>query len=136
IGAHPRARFALERDAAALRLVEAVDDVEQRGFAGAVRTDDGADLALADVERHAGDRPDATEGERDVLDREQHLVGRDLLLAGSPHAAFPMAGAGVVDRSRILTRAESMPLRPSSNVTSVAMSASLAPPYSACNSGA
>ena len=45
------------------------------------------------------------------------------------HAAFSMAAAtGTVATSRILTRADSTPLRPSSNVTSVEMSASLAPP--------
>ena len=45
--------------------------------------------------------------------------------AGRPHAAFSSAaGAGSVFMSRILTRALIVPLRPSSKVTSVAMSAS------------
>ena len=66
---HLGARLALERDAAVLRRVEAVDHVEHRGLAGAVRADDRADLALADVERDVGDRLHAAEGERDVLDR-------------------------------------------------------------------
>ena len=44
------------------------------------------------------------------------------------HAAFSMpAGTGTVATSQILTRADSTPLRPSSNVTSVEMSASRAP---------
>ena len=60
-------------------MVEAVDDVEHRGLAGAVRADDGADLALADIERDVGDRLHAAERERDVLDREQHVAGRDVV---------------------------------------------------------
>jgi len=49
---HLLARLAAEGDAAFLRLIEAVDDVEQRRLAGAVRSDNRADLALADVERN------------------------------------------------------------------------------------
>src|SRR5262249_60072104 len=47
VGPHLLARLAAEGDAPFLRLIEAVDDVEQRRLAGAVRPDDGADLALA-----------------------------------------------------------------------------------------
>ena len=35
---------------AVLRVIEAVDDVEHRALAGAVRADDGQDLVLADLE--------------------------------------------------------------------------------------
>ena len=52
-----------------LRMIEAVDAVEHRRLAGAVRADDGADLAFADVERDAGERSDPAEGERDIIDR-------------------------------------------------------------------
>src|SRR3954452_10935082 len=45
---HFRTRLALESDAALLRLVEAIDDVEHRRLAGAIRSDDGANLTLAD----------------------------------------------------------------------------------------
>ena len=128
VGPHARARMTLEGDAAFLRVIEAVDDVEHRGLAGAVRTDNGADLALADVERDAGDRTDAAEGKRDVLDCEQHVAGGDFGAGRRPHAAFSIARAtGAVFKSRIFTRAESTPLRPSSNVTSVEISASAAP---------
>ena len=48
--------------------------------------------------------------------------------ARSTHAAFSRAGAtGTVATSRTFTRAESTPLRPSSKVTSVEMSASFEP---------
>ena len=50
IGAHAPARLALPGDGACLRVIEAVDDVEHRGLAGAVRADDREDLVLADVE--------------------------------------------------------------------------------------
>ena len=75
VGPHVVALLALEGDGAFLRVVEAVDDVEHRRLAGAVGADDGADLALPDVEGDAADRPHAAEGKRDVLHREQHLVG-------------------------------------------------------------
>ena len=42
--------LAAQADRAFLRLVDAVDAVEHRALAGAVRADDGADLVLADVE--------------------------------------------------------------------------------------
>src|SRR5262249_60673349 len=50
VGPHRRTRLTLERDAALLRVIEAVDDVEHRGLARAVRADDGADLAFAGIE--------------------------------------------------------------------------------------
>src|SRR5207247_7455341 len=52
IGAHARAHRSLERDAALLRVIEAVDDVEHRGLAGTIRADDRPNLAFADVERN------------------------------------------------------------------------------------
>src|SRR5207302_4260719 len=50
------ARAALEGDRPGLRPVDAVHDVQHRALAGAVRADDGADLALAHVEGHALER--------------------------------------------------------------------------------
>ena len=128
IGPHFRAGLALEGDAALLRRIEAVDDIEHRGLAGAVRSDDGADLALADIERHVADRADTAERERDALDREQHFTGGNIGVGPRPHAAFSMAAlTGTVFMSRIFTRAAITPLRPSSKVTSVEMSASCEP---------
>src|SRR5262249_38305770 len=89
VGPHRRARPALEGDAAPLRLIEAVDDVEHRGLARTVRADNGADLAFTDVERDAGHRLDAAEGERHVLDRKQHVASGDIVFARRPHAATP-----------------------------------------------
>src|SRR5690606_9328075 len=76
-GAHRLARRAAIDDRALLRVVEAVDDVEHRLLARAVRTDDGADLALADFEADILDRPHAAEGKRDVADVEQDFADRD-----------------------------------------------------------
>src|SRR5262245_6338620 len=66
---------ALERDGSALRVVHAVDDVQHRGLARAVRPDDGAHLVLTHIERHALQRDHAAEGERDVLDFENRRTG-------------------------------------------------------------
>ena len=129
VRAHLGARRALEGDAAVLRRVEAVDDVEHRGLAGAVRPDDRADLALADIERDVGDRLHAAERERDVLDREHRLAGRDLGAGRVPSRGLlhrlrgHRIGLHVADRDARRER----PLRPSSNVTSVEISASFEP---------
>ena len=74
---HVAAALALEGDRALLRVIDAVDDVEHRALAGAVGADDGADLALAHVEADVAQRLHAAEGERYVLERQQHLAGRD-----------------------------------------------------------
>src|SRR5262249_9400218 len=70
---HGRARAALERDAPPVRMVEAVDDVEHRGLAGAVRADNGADFAAGDIEGDFGQRLDASEREGDVFDGEERF---------------------------------------------------------------
>ena len=53
---HVRQALAAKGDAAFLRHVDAVDDVEHRALAGAVRTDDGADLVLEHVEGNVRQR--------------------------------------------------------------------------------
>src|SRR5207237_9304550 len=49
-GLHPGTGPSLEGDGAMIGMIEAVDDVEHRGFAGTVRSDDGANFALHDIE--------------------------------------------------------------------------------------
>ena len=65
---------ALEPDRAGIRPVEAADDVEHRGLAGAVRADDRGQPAAAHLERHVLDRAHAAEMLRDAEDREQRLA--------------------------------------------------------------
>jgi hypothetical protein len=121
VGAHRFALLAAEPDLALLRVVEAVDDVEHRRLAGAVRADDGADLALMHVEGDVLQRLDAAEAQRDAA----HLQHRpadgaglqavvDLLMGvgavvrgglgdvfeGAVHAAFSRKGGGA-DRGRV-----------------------------------
>ena len=129
--AHFRPGLAAEGDLALLRRIETVDNIEHRGLAGAVRSDDGADFTFADIKRHIADGMHAAERQRDILHREQNFPGRDIGRARRPHAAFPIAlGTGCVFMSTIFTRAAIAPLRPSSKVTSVRMSASFEPSYS------
>ena len=66
-GASPVTSSPPKRDAPARGRVDAGNDVEQRGLAGAVRSDDGEDLARLDCERHARDRGHAAERDRDVI---------------------------------------------------------------------
>ena len=56
-----------EAHSALLRQVEAGDQVEQRGLAGAVRSDDREDLALLDRQAHIVDGMHAAERDRQVL---------------------------------------------------------------------
>ena len=99
VRANPRAPHALVGDVPFLREVEAVDAVQHRGLAGAVRADDGADLALPDVERYIRDRLHPAKAQGDILDAEQHLAlgdaaGRGMGRNMQHHAAFPMVAAG------------------------------------------
>ncbi len=60
-----------QHDLAARRLIKPRDHVEQRGLAGAVRSDDGENLARIDRERHVIDGADAAEIDAETL-RRQH----------------------------------------------------------------
>ncbi len=59
-----------QRDAAVGRPVEAGDAVEHGGLAGAVRADDGGDVAGARLERQVVDRLQAAEAHGQVGDRQ------------------------------------------------------------------
>ena len=56
-----RDRLAQPPDVSSLGQQEAVEDIEERGLAGAVRADDAEDLARAHVEAHIGQRLEAEE---------------------------------------------------------------------------
>src|SRR3546814_3089805 len=79
VGAHGPALDAAKLDAALLRMIEAVDDVQHRGLAGAVRPDDRQNLVLADRKGDVAERLHAAERERDVVDLEDRLA--DMLRA-------------------------------------------------------
>src|SRR5205085_11373372 len=70
---HAAPHLASELDRALLGMVDAVDDVEHRALAGAVRTDDRPDLVLAYVQADAGERPDAAGGKRNALELENDV---------------------------------------------------------------
>src|SRR6185312_5754794 len=116
-GPHAAARLALPGDGAGLRVIEAVDDVQHRGLAGAVRADDGEDLVLADVEADVGQCLDAAEGEADVVRLEDRRA--------DPLHAAGCGAAGAA--SRILSSAARRPVRPSSKVTTLSICAVVAP---------
>src|SRR5690606_19193838 len=132
-----------EADAALLRLVHAVDAIEHRALAGAVGADDGAHLVLAHVEGDVGERLHAAEGERDVFHVEDDVAQapagaggggrrRDAGVVGIAHDLHAAAFTGVkVRASMIRSVALTLPVRPSSNFTCVAMYCSLRPSYSA-----
>ena len=67
---------AVEAHGAAVRRVQARDQVEQRGLAGAVRADQGMDLAGADREAGVGDGTDAAEMFRDAVDLQHRSLHR------------------------------------------------------------
>jgi hypothetical protein len=72
----------LEHEAAAGRLVDAADEIEDGALAGAVGADDGENLALLHIEGHAIHRPDAAERDRDVLRLEQGARLRSVAQCG------------------------------------------------------
>src|SRR5262249_47391591 len=67
VWAHPPAGFALPGGRAGLRLVEAVDDVQHRCLAGAVRPDYRKDLASPDLDADLIERGDPAKGEGDPV---------------------------------------------------------------------
>ena len=78
------------------RLVDAADDVEHRRLAGAVRTDEPADLPLARCRRSdAVERHDAAEAHRHLLHIEQHVEPFPSLNTPSAYnvAGRPVTGA-------------------------------------------
>ena len=65
-----------QRDRALLRRVDAGQRVEQRRLAGAVRADDGQDLAAVHLQRDVVEADDAAEAQRHVLDVEDDVGAR------------------------------------------------------------
>src|SRR3546814_20860460 len=58
---------AVEQQPALGRVVDAADQVEHRGLAGAIRPDDGEDLAAGDVETDPVDGADAAEADGEAV---------------------------------------------------------------------
>src|SRR5437867_7704884 len=124
-GPEVRPVSAVEDDPSLVRVVEPADHVEQRRLAGAVRTDDGEDLAAADLDAHLAQRDERAEADADA----PHLEERP---RGSPRHRAPCPAAA----SWILTSARIVPVRPSSYVTFASTSTCARSPKSASMSGA
>ncbi len=67
VGADGQQVFAVESQATTCGVVDATHDVEHRGLAGTVRTDQSEDLAFGDLERQTVERHDSTEHDRDLI---------------------------------------------------------------------
>ena len=65
----------LEKDAPALRTVEAADAVEQAGLARAVGADDSEDCALQNLQAHSGQRHHAAKVKLDIFERHLNRAG-------------------------------------------------------------
>ena len=80
-GGRVRMLCAFHQDVAGARLIEPGEAIEQRGLAGAVRSDQAEDCALVHVEGHAIQRDDAAEHDADVANRKQGSISlRELCL--------------------------------------------------------
>ena len=119
---HLRALFATEHDPAFLGMVNAVDHVQHRALAGAVGANDRPYFMLADIEGNIAQRLDAPKTQRNVLQVENDVA--DLLA----HVQAAFFTTGKVFTSMIFRSAETLPRRPSSNLTSVSMNWLLLPP--------
>src|SRR5690606_843653 len=96
------------------------------------------------VEGDVGDRLHAAEGQGDIVDFEQHLAPGDAVIGchheliggrmrvhSAASGTASAAGGRCTLASAIFTVALMLPLRPSSNVTSVETNFSVEPSYSA-----
>src|SRR5262245_43374905 len=73
--------LAAQAHAAGSGQVKARDEVEQRGLAGAVRTDDREDETGCNRHAHVIDRTHAAEGDRQVFGNEDHARLKESALA-------------------------------------------------------
>src|SRR5208282_6940437 len=151
IGTHMPAGLALPGDRAGLWVVKAVDHVQHRGLAGAVRPDNRQDLVAPDLEADRVERGDPAKGEADLVSRQDrladpllgHYAGQQLAPISAPTLPLtrvppsPVStgegwGGGVFDTTgstagklvatlRMARSARMRPLRPSSKVISVSM---------------
>src|SRR5919108_1790673 len=97
-----RAVAAGEADRALVGMVEAADDVEQRGLAGAVGPDDRQELAALDDHAHLVQRQQRAEADADAVHLQQRARG------GRPGHGAP------APTSQMRTSARIVPVRPSS----------------------
>ena len=120
---HAAARRAAERDRALLRVVDAVDDVQHRALARAVRADDRADLVLAHVEADVGQRLHAAERERDVRRAAGRRRRCGWRVTSRPSRSRRSRARRRANGLRVLDAqvGATMPVRPSSNFTCVSM---------------
>src|ERR1700722_14554671 len=89
------------------RPIEAGDAVEQRGLAGAVRSDQSRDLALARGEVEIVDGEEAAEAHGQVLDREQRRSGHAELsvrASATIFAGISLRALSKTDGARVATR--------------------------------
>src|SRR5262249_38244318 len=149
-------------DRAALRRDHAVDAIEQRALARAVRADDGAHLVLAHVEGDVFQRGEAAEGQAHARHGEDDVAelprarawrrgplrraGRGRVQAGLQgramaqrrgdrrHAASLTTGRATASCSA--RSAATTPVRPSSKRTTVSMNWCVKPAYNASTSAA
>ena len=63
----------LEKNRPARAALDAGDGADQRGLAGAVRADDGDDLALADLEAHVVEGLGVAVIEIEIADRKHQI---------------------------------------------------------------
>src|SRR6185503_7815800 len=64
----------LEEDGALLIFVEPGEAIEQRCFAGPIRTDETDDLPVANIERHPIERDDATKSHAQRRDAKERYI--------------------------------------------------------------
>jgi hypothetical protein len=90
-----------EVDGAAGRLVEPVEEAQERRLAGAARPDEGEDLAGRNRERHPVDEAPASDLAREALDAQDRRAGRRV---GHPGPSRPARSAGFGDGGATLRR--------------------------------
>jgi len=82
----PNQVLAVEEDAAAVRAIQPRDQIEERRLSGTVRPDQPDDLSFLHRKRDVGQRDDAAEPPRDLLNRKKRHWRRDDMTARTANA--------------------------------------------------
>ena len=119
---HRSALFTMKEDFAFLRMVKPVDDIQHRGFSSAIGADNRTNFAFAYIKRNIFNRHNTPKAQSDFFHLHDDATDLATICGGVAvlglnclcHSAATFCTGVCTAASRIVKRAEIVPLRPSS----------------------